>query len=68
MIDLNKYTPTELLKMSNDIVIEHDIVKQKIVDDLLIVDEIQKRINENLLKLDDYKSLNSIILNELNNR
>jgi len=68
MIDLSKYSSTELLKMSNDIKIEHDDVRQKIVDDLKIVDEIEKRINENLIKLDDFKNLNTLILEELNKR
>lgn len=67
-MDLTNYTSTELLKLSNDITIEHDGIKQKIVDDLLIVDDIQNRINKNLQKLEDLKNLNTIIVDELNKR
>lgn len=67
-MNLTNYTSTELLKMSNDIAVEHDGIKQKIVNDLLIVDEIQNRINENLQNLEDLKNLNIIIVDELNKR
>lgn len=67
-MDLSKYTPTELLKMSNDIISEHDITKETLINDLRVVDEIQTKINKNLEKLEDLKNLNTIILEELNKR
>ncbi len=67
-MNLSKYTPTELLKMSNDIISEHDITKETLINDLRVVDEIQTKINKNLEKLEDLKNLNTIILEELNKR
>lgn len=67
-MDLSKYTSTELLKMSNDIKAEHDVIKQIVINDIRIIDEIQHKINENLQKLDDLKNLNTIIVEELNKR
>jgi hypothetical protein len=67
-MDLTNYTSTDLLKMSNDIVIEHNNIKQNVVNDLLIIDEIQNKINKNLQSLDDLKNLNIIIIEELNKR
>ena len=68
MIELDKYTSTELLKMSNDVKLEHDKIRLSIVDDINIVDVIQKKINEKLEKLDDLKNLNTLIIDELNKR
>lgn len=53
MRDLNKLTPTELLKMSNDIKAKHDALKQDI---LAMVDEMQgleKKINTMVSELQE---------------
>lgn len=67
-MDLTDYTQIELLKYSNDIRSEHESLKQEIIKDLLTVEELQNKINENLKILEDLKTLNSLIHEELDNR
>lgn len=68
MEDLTKYTPTELLKMSNDIAAKHDALKKDIISDSILADDIQKRINEKLKQLDELEKGYVAIVEELNNR
>ena len=67
-MDLTDYTQIELLKYINDIRSEHESLKQEIIKDLLTVEELQNKINENLKILEDLKTLNSLIHEELDNR
>ena len=48
MEDLSKYTKTELLKMANDIKAKHDALKQDIIADTIIMDELEKKVNEKI--------------------
>ena len=45
MSELYKHTPTELLKMINDIKQKHDSLKQEIINDTHEYDELEKKIN-----------------------
>jgi len=53
MEDLNKLTPTELLKMGNDIKAKHDALKQEIIDISFEIEEFETKIEEKLLALDE---------------
>jgi len=53
MEDLGKYTPTELLKLINDVKLKHDTLKQEIINHTFEVDELEKKINEKIAKLDE---------------
>jgi len=46
MEELDKYTPTELQKIGNDIKAQHDALKLEIIDDSFEMEELEKRINE----------------------
>lgn len=52
MEDLTKYTPTELLKMGNDIKARHDALKKAIADDTIRMEELDKGIIENLKEME----------------
>lgn len=52
-IDYSKYTPTELLKLSNDVKTKHDITKEKILDSLTTLKELEKSINILIADLDE---------------
>jgi hypothetical protein len=68
MEDLTKYTPTELLKMSNDIVAKHEALKKDIINDSIIIDDMEKKINQKLEQLDKLEKGYVAIVEELNNR
>ena len=68
MEDLSKYTPTELLKIGNDIKSKVDLVKKSIVDDTYVIDDAQVRINHNLKIMNDLLKIYDEIINEINNR
>lgn len=51
-IDYSKYTPTELLNLSNDVKKKHDIIKEKILDKLTILKELEVSINILISELD----------------
>lgn len=52
-VDYSELTPTELLKVGNDIKSKHDKLKSDIMYDLQIFDEIRNRINQNISILND---------------
>lgn len=51
-IDYSKYTPTELLKFSNDIKTKHDGVKDSIINKLSLLKELEVSINILISELD----------------
>lgn len=53
MENLNEYTLTELLKISNDIAIKHDLLKKEIVNTSHQLEEIEKEIKIKLILLDE---------------
>ncbi len=68
MEDLSKYTPTELLKIGNDVKGKVDLVKKSIIDDTYVIDDAQARINHNLKVMDDLLKVYDEIINEINSR
>lgn len=68
MEDLSKYTPTELLKLANDIKSEHERLKKEIIDDTYKIDELQKNINENISLLTEVEKKYVEIVEEIDNR
>lgn len=68
MENITKYTPTELLKLINDTKVEHDKIKQEIMDDTYLVDELEKRINEKLTVLAEVEKKYVTLIEELNRR
>jgi len=53
MEEFDKLTPTELLKVGNDIKSKHDSLKDVIISDTFLIDEIQTRINNSVRELDE---------------
>lgn len=68
MEDLSKYTPTELLKIGNDIKSRVEMVKKSIIDDSYLIDDAQARINHNLVVMDDLLKVYDSIITEINSR
>ena len=68
MEDLTKYTPTELLKMINDIKLKHDTLKQEIIDHTFEVDELEKIINEKIINLTEYEKNYILLIEEMEKR
>ena len=53
MEDLNKLTPTELLKKANDIKARHDALKQEIVDHTYEIEKQEKELNKKVEELQE---------------
>lgn len=68
MENLSGYTPTELLKMSNDVTAKHNALKQEIINHTIEVDELEKKINEKIIILDQLEKNYVALMEELNNR
>ena len=68
MENLLSYSPTELLKLINDSKLEHDKLKQEIIDYTYEVDELEKIINQKLDNLVVIEKTYIELIEELNNR
>lgn len=68
MENLTKCTPTELLKIGNDIVAKHEALKMDIINDSILIEELQKKINDKLKQLDDLEKNYVLVVEEINNR
>lgn len=68
MEDLTKYTPTELLKMINDIKLKHDTLKQEIVDHTFEAEELEKKINEKIILLTEIEKNYIALIEEMEKR
>ena len=53
MENLKEYTPTELLKMLNDIATKHDLLKKEIISTSYQLEKIEKEIKTKLILLDE---------------
>lgn len=53
MEDLKKYTPIELQKMINDIQVNHDKIKNEIINNSKDIDKLQNIINEKINELNN---------------
>jgi len=65
MENLSTCTPTELLKLINDVKSKHDTLKQEIIGHTFEVDELEKKINEKLAKLDELEKSYVKLIEEL---
>ncbi len=52
MEEFDKLTPTELLKIGNDIKSKHEILKNRIIDYTISIEDLQKKINECVAEMD----------------
>ena len=68
MENLSKHTPTVLLKMINDIKITHDKLKQEIINYTVEVDELEKKINEKLILLEELEKNYIDLIEEMDKR
>jgi hypothetical protein len=66
MENLSGYTPTQLLKMSNDIVAKHALIKKEIIDASYQAEELEKSINEKLMLMDELEKNYVTIVEEMN--
>jgi len=53
MEDLSKYTKIELQKMGNDIKARHDKLKDELITDTYEMEELEKRINEKAVLMEE---------------
>lgn len=67
-MDKSIYTPTELLKIINDLNIEHDIVKKEMLGKLKEIELKEKEFNNLNEKLNNIEKNYLDYLTELNNR
>ncbi len=65
IMDLSKYTPTELLKFKNDLIKNHDEIKEIILNKVDKIDDIKNEINENILEMNYIEELYNKITEEL---
>ncbi len=68
MKNLSENTEIELLKIMNDIKKEHDTLKQEIIDDTVLFDEFEKKINEKINKLQELEKSYVIVVEEMEKR
>ena len=75
MNDFINYTPTELLKMINDSKVEHDRLKQEIIDQTIELDNLEAILNEKIVIVNekiqimtDVEKKYILLIEELNNR
>ena len=68
MEDLSKYSPTELLKITNDIKLEHERLKKEIISDTHEVDKLKEKINENISQLAEVERKYVAIIEEIDKR
>jgi len=68
MPDYTILTPTELLKLINDTKINHENIKNEILNSLKIIEENESLINTNLNKLKILEDKYILLIDELNKR
>jgi hypothetical protein len=68
MNDYKNKTTTELLKLINDLKSNYDILKQEIIDHSVEIDEIEKIINEKIIKLTNFEKNYISLIEEFNKR
>ena len=68
MNDYKNKTTTELLKLINDLKSNYDILKQEIIDHSVEIDEIEKIINEKIIKLTNFEKNYIDLIEEFNKR
>jgi hypothetical protein len=68
MEDLSKYTPIELNKMINDANVEHERIKEVIINHTFEIDELEIKINAKIEELTSVEKKYVELIEELNNR
>jgi len=68
MENLSEYTPTQLLKMINDLKLKHDTLKQEIISHTFEVDELEKTINQKLAILTESEKNYVALIEEMEKR
>ena len=68
MENLSGYTPTQLLKLINDVKVKHDALKQEIINDTLEIDEFEIRINKKIETLTELEKNYVALIEEMENR
>ena len=64
-MDFSKYTPTELLKISNDIKEKHNKIKENIIMLVDLIDENKEKINNNIDELTNLEEVHKLIMDEI---
>jgi len=67
MENYTKFTPTELLKIGNEVKTKHDNLKQEIIEHTFQIEEIEKLINEKLIILDELEKNYVAIIETIDN-
>lgn len=62
-MNIDKYTPTELTKLSNDLMGEHEKIKEEMINCLNIIEENKEKIN----KLNETLTIVEKIFVDINN-
>ena len=65
MNDLDKYTPTELLKLGDDVVKQHNQIKDDIITLTKEIDDIEETIKDKLKELEALEKLYLDIFNNI---
>ncbi len=68
MKNLSEHTPTQLLKMINDVKEKHDTLKQEIINYTLQVEEYEKIINNKLNELTEVEKNYVALIEEIEKR
>lgn len=68
MEDYKKYTPIELNKMINDVKEKHDTLKQEIITHTIEIDDLEKKINEKILVIDELEKTYIELIEEITSR
>lgn len=68
MSDLNKYTAIELQKMINETQINHDMMKNEIIEHSIEIDRLQNIINEKIVEINNLEKNYVKLVEEFMNR
>ncbi len=68
MENLKQYTPIELLKILNDLKLDHEKIKLEIIESTNQVDLLEEKINTSLSILKELEENYIEIIEEINNR
>jgi hypothetical protein len=68
MKNLTEYTPIELNKMLIDVKAAHEALKKELVNYTYELDELQKKINEKIISLDEAEKIYVTLIEEISKR
>lgn len=68
MKNLSEYTSTELLKISNDIKVSHETLKQELIVDTFSLQELEEKLNKKLVLLEELENNYVLVLEEINKK